>query len=117
MTYTPKTNAIDYIEIYTNDIEMNKNFFGELFGWKFTDYGPKYLSFTDGRLEGGFEYSDNLSQGTNVLVIFYSDQLEKMLTKVKSLKATITKDIYSFPGGRRFEFELKDGNRFAIWSH
>ena len=29
---------------------------------------------------------------------------------------TIQKDIFSFPGGRRFHFEDTEGNALAIWS-
>jgi predicted enzyme related to lactoylglutathione lyase len=25
-----------------------------VFGWQFTDYGPSYTEFDDGRLKGGF---------------------------------------------------------------
>lgn len=36
------------------DIVKTKIFYGEAFGWKFTDYGPDYTSFESGRLAGGF---------------------------------------------------------------
>ena len=51
-------NTIDYIEIPARDIEKARNFFSDLFGWTFTDYGPDYISFHDGRLGGGFRKLD-----------------------------------------------------------
>lgn len=45
---------IDYIEFTASDIEKAKAFYGSAFGWQFTDYGPEYTSFADGRLSGGF---------------------------------------------------------------
>jgi predicted enzyme related to lactoylglutathione lyase len=36
--------------------------------------------------------------------------------RVKSHGGTITKEIFSFPGGSRFHFTDPNGNEFAIWS-
>ena len=46
--------TIDYIEFGATDIEATKRFYAACFGWKFTDYGPDYAAFEDGRLTGGF---------------------------------------------------------------
>jgi predicted enzyme related to lactoylglutathione lyase len=35
---------IDNIEFNVADIERSKKFYGEGFGWSFTDYGPTYAS-------------------------------------------------------------------------
>ena len=45
---------INYIEFPATDIEATKRFYGDVFGWKFQDYGPDYTSFHDGHLAGGF---------------------------------------------------------------
>ena len=45
---------IDYIELVVRDIDRAKRFYGDAFGWQFTDYGPEYAAFNDGRLDGGF---------------------------------------------------------------
>ncbi len=47
-------NRVDYIEFPAQDISKTKEFYSRAFGWKFTDYGPDYTSFEDGRLSGGF---------------------------------------------------------------
>src|SRR5207244_2152730 len=39
---------IDYIEFAGGDIAATKAFYEQVFGWKFTDYGPEYTSFEDG---------------------------------------------------------------------
>ncbi|MGF1521237.1 MAG: VOC family protein [Leptolyngbyaceae cyanobacterium] len=113
-----RDNQIDYIEIPTRDIVASKAFFAELLGWQFEDYGADYTSFEDGRLSGGFftaETTASVNTGS-VLVVFYREDLEAALTKVKSLGGAITQDIFSFPGGRRFHFTSPSGNEFAIWS-
>ena len=48
-------NQIDYIEFKAQDLKKIKEFYSACFDWSFTDYGPDYTSFTDGRLNGGFE--------------------------------------------------------------
>ena len=42
--------------------------------------------------------------------------LERDVARVKDLGATISQDIFSFPGGRRFHFTEPSGNEFAVWS-
>lgn len=105
---------IDYIEIPVNDPAKARTFFEALFGWEFQSWGDDYLSFSDGRLDGGFVRSDEAARGT--LVVFYSGDLERDLERVVELGATISKAIFSFPGGRRFQFVDPTGTEYAIWS-
>ncbi|MES2662354.1 MAG: VOC family protein [Pseudomonadota bacterium] len=111
-------NKIDYIEVPAKNIEATKNFFKSLFGWSFTDYGPDYTSFNDGRITGGFFKSDqtfSIEKGC-ALLVFYQNNLISTMQKVTSLGGIITKDIYAFPGGKRFHFLDVSGNEYAIWS-
>jgi uncharacterized protein len=69
-------------------------------------------------MAGGFfasEKTANLDAGA-ALVVFYHGELEKMKTKVVDLGGEITRDIFEFPGGRRFHFREPGGGEFAIWS-
>ena len=50
-----------------------------------------------------------------VLLVFFSEDLERDVERVKELGATITQEIFSFPGGRRFHFRDPAGTEFAIW--
>jgi hypothetical protein len=107
--------SIDYIELMVTDIAEAKRFYGEAFGWTFQDYGPGYSSFNDGRREGGFQVVDGVKLG-GPLVVLYADDLEAAKTKVEQAGGDIAKDIFSFPGGRRFEFTDPDGTLLAVWS-
>ncbi len=107
---------VDYIEIPVTDLPRAREFFAELFGWSFEEWGDEYMSFNDGRIDGGFRKSDEPAPATGVLVIFYSDDLERDVERVTELGATISQEIFSFPGGRRFHFVDPTGNEFAIWS-
>jgi predicted enzyme related to lactoylglutathione lyase len=51
-------NKIDYVEFQARDVAATKKFFAQLFSWKFTDYGPDYTSFEDGRIAGGLSRAD-----------------------------------------------------------
>lgn len=105
---------IDYIELGVTGIEQSKKFYGETFGWTFTDYGPDYTSFSDGRLDGGF--TTESTPGISPLLVLYAEDLEEVLDRVRANGGEICKDIFSFPGGRRFHFLDPSGNELAVWS-
>src|SRR5437868_3280882 len=99
-------NQIDYIEFQAADLAATRRFFEQLFGWTFTDYGPDYTSFNDGRIAGGFARghgSSTVDRG-GVLVVFYHPRLEEIRDRVAEIGGKISKGIFSFPGGRRFHF-------------
>jgi len=108
-------NFIDYIEFKAADLQAIKKFYTAAFGWKFTDYGPTYTAFTESGLKGGFEKSDE-KINNGALVILYHNKLEDLLTKVRNAGGTISKEIFDFPGGRRFHFMDPGGNELAVWS-
>ena len=106
---------IDYIEIPVTDPAKARDFFAELMGWEFQDWGPDYISFSDGRLNGGFRRSEEPVPQNSVLLVFYSADLERDRDRVVELGASISQDIFEFPGGRRFHFTDPLGNEYAIW--
>ena len=107
---------IDYIEFPATDIPATKRFYRDVFEWKFTDYGPDYTSFEDGRLGGGFTTDSSVSKNSGPLIVLHASDLEAMESKVKSAGGRIVKPIFSFPGGRRFHFSDPNGNELAVWS-
>lgn len=115
MNQAEQDRRIDYIEFSTTDIESTKKFYSEVFGWEFTDYGPEYTSFTDGRLAGGFSAAPEVSAG-GPLVVLYATDLEAIEAKVKESGGQIAREIFEFPGGRRFHFTDPNGNELAVWS-
>lgn len=106
---------IDYVEIPVTDPYKARDFFAELYGWTSEEWGPDYVSFNDGRLDGGFARVDSQAPG-GTLIVFYSEDLERDRDRVVALGATISKDIFEFPGGRRFHFVDPVGTEYAIWS-
>ena len=105
---------IDYVEFYSSDLARTKTFYTAAFGWKFTDYGPEYIGFEDGRIGGGFWKEGK--QGGGPLVILYATDLKAVETKIREAGGRIVKPAFAFPGGRRFHFTDPDGNELAVWS-
>jgi predicted enzyme related to lactoylglutathione lyase len=110
-----KENQIDYIELNVLDIAKSKEFYGSVFGWTFVDYGPAYCEFNDGRLTGGFASGEPVRPG-GPLIILYADDLEGTEARLRDAGARISREIFSFPGGRRFHFIDPDGYELAVWS-
>ena len=105
---------IDYVELPGGDLAAVKGFYGQAFGWTFTDYGPTYIAFNEG-LDGGF-HTDEAEALQKPLVILYAHDLEAMAAKVAAAGGAVTRPIFSFPGGRRFHFTDPAGNELAVWS-
>lgn len=115
MDNKPNDGRIDYIEFPATDVAQTKAFYQQAFGWKFTDYGPDYTSFEDGRLSGGFAKENKVIRG-GTLVVLYASDLAATERKVRDAGGIIVKDAFAFPGGRRFHFTDPSGNELAVWS-
>ena len=105
----------DYIEFTVHDIARSKAFYASLFGWTFTDYGPGYASFDDGRIAGGFT-TDGTPHPGGPLMVFYAADLDATLVRAQAAGGVVLKPPFGFPGGRRFHVADPDGYEIAIWS-
>ncbi|WP_420322088.1 VOC family protein [Flagellimonas sp.] len=110
-----KNTLINYVEFKALDIEKTKSFYNHCFGWEFTDYGPTYTAFSESGLEGGFEKTDE-DVVNGALIVLYHEDLLQIQDKIVQAGGKIVKEIFSFPGGRRFHFTDPSGNQLAIWS-
>lgn len=109
-----KHEQVQYLEFLTKDIARAKEFYTKSFGWKFTDYGSGYTAFGGDYVDGGFTPGEPIN-GT-ILVILYSEDIETTKNKVINAGGTIVKDVFNFPGGKRFHFTDLDGYELAVWS-
>jgi metallo-beta-lactamase class B len=114
MSQSEHDRRIDYIEFPVPDVAAARRFYETVFGWKFTDYGPDYSSFEDGRLTGGFRVDDAVPGGP--LVVLYVVDLEAMQARIVEHGGIVIKKIFEFPGGRRFHFRDPSGHELAVWS-
>ena len=111
-------NQISYVEFPSRDLDATKRFFGTVFGWSFTDFGPEYTSFSNAGIKGGFFKSDLScrTESGSALIVLYSKELETTQAKIEGAGGSIAKPIFSFPGGRRLHFLDPCGNEYAVWS-
>lgn len=110
-----KDQRIDYLELTVPDVQVARRFYEAAFGWVFTDYGPDYQAFTDGRLDGGFTTGGPPSDG-GVLVVLYAADLAATEARVVEHGGAIVRPVFPFPGGRRFHFRDPSGRELAVWS-
>ena len=114
----PDHEKINYLEFPAKDMGATKTFFSAVFGWEFTDYGPDYIDCASDDIAVGF-YKADISARTSdgsVLVVFYSESLEKTQAKIQKSGGDILKPTFEFPGGQRFHFCDPNGNEFGVWS-
>ncbi len=109
---------LNYVEFGSTDLNATKQFFEQVFGWTFVDYGPEYSAFSGQGLDGGFFKSELVSSTSNgaALLVFYSSDIHATLDKVEKYGGHILRPIFEFPGGCRFHFAEPSGNEFAVWS-
>ena len=114
---TPENNhRLDYVEFATRDVAAAKKFYAAAFGWKFTDYGPDYVSFEDGRIAGGFYTAADAPTKMNPMTVIFAVNLEDAEARVKAAGGKIVKPSFEFPGGRRFQFTDPTGLELSVWS-
>lgn len=115
MTDTHTDLGLDYVEFNVADMARTKTFYGQAFGWTFTDFGPDYCEFTDGVRKGGFDATLPPGPG-GPLIVLYAHDLEDAQRRVEEAGGTISKPVFDFPGGRRFHFTDPDGYELAVWT-
>jgi hypothetical protein len=103
---------IDYVEFYSDTLETTQEFFAEAFGWDFVDYGPDYRDIRGAGVGGGIERSPSKAP----LVVLHADDLQAAYDQISAAGAEITKEIFNFPGGWRFEFREPGGTALAVWA-
>ena len=107
---------IDYVELPSVTAhELTRGFYAKAFGWEFSDYGPDYAATTNGEVDVGLNGQPGEALAVPLPVIRVED-LEAAFDSVVKAGGTIAKDIFSFPGGRRFHFIDPSGSELAVWS-
>ncbi|QHN05186.1 VOC family protein [Granulicella sp. WH15] len=107
-------NKIAYFELPSTNVSALKEFYGQLFGWTFQDYGDDYAAVENGGLEGGFN-GDPASKSKAPMVIVETADIRTTLKRVQEAGSTITMQIFAYPGGQRFHFLDPSGNELAIF--
>ncbi|MDO5632883.1 MAG: VOC family protein [Paracoccus sp. (in: a-proteobacteria)] len=103
---------IDYVEFYSPDLSATQDFMARAFGWDFVDYGPDYRDIQGAGIGGGVECAAHAAP----LIILKTDDLQAAYDRITAAGAEITREIFDFPGGRRFQFREPGGTEMAVWT-
>jgi predicted enzyme related to lactoylglutathione lyase len=118
VTTTNRVNCFDFIEFPAksiDDLQQSKKFYTSVFGWSYKDWGDDYTDTGESGLGSGIN-ADPSHRSRYPLAVIYTDDLESVREKIIAGNGKITRDIFSFPGGRRFNFKDPAGNELAVWS-
>jgi predicted enzyme related to lactoylglutathione lyase len=89
-----------------------KAFYGSVFGWDLTDFGPSYSCTMTGDVDLGLQ-GDATEATAAPLVVIAVDDLEAAQVAVERAGGLVTRPIFAFPGGRRFSFKDPNGLELA----
>jgi uncharacterized protein len=102
----------NFIELPTRDLASSQAFYEKVFGMNMTSFGPTYACTMTGDVDLGLQ-ADQAEASKSPLPVIEVKDLEATLAAVLTAGVTITKAIFSFPGGRRFHFLDPSGNELA----
>lgn len=105
---------INFIELPAKDLAAARDFYSGVFGWSLTDFGPSYSSTMTGDVDLGLQ-GDGSEATAAPLAVIAVENLEEALEAVVKAGGKITRPIFGFPGGRRFQFRDPNGNELAAW--
>jgi uncharacterized protein len=117
MSTTRQNHCIDYLELPAADAAQlgnAKRFYQTVFGWKYRDWGDSYADTSASGIDSGVSVEP--SRTGRPLPVIYASDLEATLAGVQQQHASIVREIFAFPGGRRFHFLDPAGNEIAVWS-
>ncbi|SEF35974.1 hypothetical protein SAMN05421837_109131 [Amycolatopsis pretoriensis] len=105
---------VDFVEFPSTSATASGEFFTRAFGWQVTPYGPGYADVRAAGLTFGFQ-ANAAEQARAPLVTVRTDDLAAARTAVEAAGGEVTKEPFSFPGGRRFHFREPGGSELAVW--
>jgi len=103
----------NFIELPARNIEKSKAFYRSVFAWTLADFGPTYACTMTGDVDVGLQGDLSEASAAPLPVICVSD-LEAALDAVTKAGGRIVRPIFSFPGGRRFQFLDPSDNEIAV---
>lgn len=103
---------LNYVELPVTEIGPSKSFYETAFGWSLTSFGPTYAATMTGDTDIGLQ-ADAAETSKAPLPVIEVENLEAAYTAVQEAGGRIVCPIFSFPGGRRFQFADPSGNELA----
>jgi len=113
-----RPNCIDFIEFPAENVKslnQTKGFYNKVFGWSYKVWGDDYSDTSSSGVNSGLN-ADPSHRPSHPLAVIYTEDLEGIREQIIASRGLITREIFSFPGGRRFHFTDPAGNELAVWS-
>jgi predicted enzyme related to lactoylglutathione lyase len=113
-----KQGDICHVELPVKDRTRAKAFYGEVFGWKFTDVpGMDYTLFeTPGRVIGGGLFSPSERMPEKVINYMLVESIDQSAKKVTALGGKTLSPKIDVPGhGTLMQILDSEGNLIALW--
>ncbi len=104
---------INFVELPARNLAAAKAFYGSVFGWDLTDFGPSYSCTMTGDVDLGLQ-GDAAEATPAPLAVIAVDDLEAAQAAVLRAGGVVSKPIFGFPGGRRFHFKDPNGLELAV---
>jgi predicted enzyme related to lactoylglutathione lyase len=104
---------INFVELPAKNLPAAKKFYASVFGWALTDFGPSYSCTMTGDVDLGLQ-GDLTEAPRAPLPVVMVANLEAAQAAVEHAGGRIVKPIFSFPGGRRFQFTDPNGLELAV---
>jgi predicted enzyme related to lactoylglutathione lyase len=105
-------NRICFVELPAAKTGPSKSFYADAFGFAMTDFGPTYSCTMTGDVDLGLQ-GDAKDATRAPLPVIQVESVEITEALVKRAGGVITKETFSFPGGKRFHFRDPAGNELA----
>ena len=112
-----RDGQFNYIELLVSspdEVAASRAFFETVFGWSYRQWGDGYVDTQDSGVVSGVSAEEGAEPIP--LPVVYTDDLESMRDSIVAAGGTVTREIFSFPGGRRFHFREPSGNELAAWT-
>lgn len=103
-----------YLELPVGDVDASAAFFSAAFGWDLTRFAPTYAGTMGEGTDLGLQ-GDPGESSAEPLAGIEVDDLEAAMAAVEAAGGTVTRTIFTFPGGRRFHFTEPSGNELAVF--
>jgi len=110
----PVSGTLAYVELPVRDSEASAAFFEKAFGWQLTRFGPSYAGTLGQGTDLGLQGDASEAPAAPLPGVRVQD-LEAALAAVEGAGGEVTRAIFAYPGGRRFQFREPGGNEMAVF--
>lgn len=113
----PTPCAIEWVLVPAEDIEAAREFFGQVFGFTFSEYSSSFVPFQAANISGALS-ADHSPNPSGAMFSITVPNLEEWIALIRKHGCEIIKEPYSLGPGSGYCAAFKDpnGNHMEIYS-